>query len=259
MTQPIAFIDSGVGGLPYLEWVKNARPEESYVYVADTKNFPYGEKKSDSLKKTVEKLVYRLVEKHNPKLLVIACNTASVTTLDHLRSLFSFPIVGVVPAVKPAALGSKNRKIGVLATRRTVEAPYVDSLVNHFADHCEVIKVAAGNIVSAVENMYLSTGPDLSASYQGPVQSFINSGVDTVVLGCTHFLHIDKELQQALGSSIRVIDSREGVGKQVLRLLGESTIATNDQEDIFYITDDREPKQYQGFCNKYKLIWGGLL
>ena len=137
---PIVFIDSGVGGLPYLEKARIYMPGENLVYVADNKNFPYGEKSAGQLKSIILMLIRKIVDKISPKLIVIACNTASVVALSLLREEFGIPFVGVVPAIKPAGEYSENGKIGLLATRKTVEDPYTDTLINEFASSCRVEK-----------------------------------------------------------------------------------------------------------------------
>jgi glutamate racemase len=117
---PIAFLDSGVGGLPYLAHTRRLLPGERYVYVADRENFPYGEKESARIVDAALSLTERLVAREHPRLVVVACNTMSVIALPMLRARFSLPFVGVVPAVKPAASLSRRRRVGVLATRQTV-------------------------------------------------------------------------------------------------------------------------------------------
>ncbi|MCP4164121.1 MAG: glutamate racemase, partial [Deltaproteobacteria bacterium] len=217
---PIAFIDSGVGGLPYLKWVREKLHNETFYYLADTGNFPYGEKTPDEIVSIVLNAVKYLEDKGKPKLLVIACNTASVTALDAVRAAVQIPVVGVVPAVKPAAERSRNKRIGVLATERTVKGAYLEDLVNNFASSCFVKKIAGSGIVRFIENDYFSSDQSRKNEIlEAAIKQFKKSEVDTVVLGCTHFIFIEELLTNSLGPEIEVIDSREGVGNQIISIL----------------------------------------
>ena len=126
--RPVVVFDSGVGGLPYLQRLREFLPDETFSYVADTANFPYGEKSTAELNDIVHRQMERLIHRIVPKLVVVACNTASVVALSELRAAFGLPFVGVVPAVKPAAETTENKRIGLIATRKTVEDPYTDML-----------------------------------------------------------------------------------------------------------------------------------
>ncbi|WP_053228165.1 glutamate racemase [Spirochaeta cellobiosiphila] len=260
LNQPVVIIDSGVGGLPYLKDIRKSLPLENYIYVADTAHFPYGDKSEEELNQVVLDLVTHVTQKWNPKLLLVACNTASVSSLKVLRDHFSYPIVGVVPAVKPAAKQSKNR-IGVLATKATVKASYVDRLIVDFASDKEVIKVGAGDIVKAVEQRYLNEVKVLENVVYESLRPFTNSGIDTLVLGCTHFLHVKDLISDSLGSSVKVIDSCEGVTKQVHCVLNKERKLNNKKtdKDFFITTSSVDHNQYDGFLKEFQLTWGEAL
>ncbi len=218
--KPVVFYDSGVGGLPYLAWVRGRLPGASFVYVADTVNFPLGEKPIEEVKRRVVETIERIIGLFDPVLIVIACNTASVTTLSTLRSKFPVPFVGVVPAIKPAATNSVYRRIGLLATSRTVADLYTENLIEMFAAGCTVVRQAEGHLVEFVECRYLHSSLDERMRIITPLaKHFKEERVDSVVLGCTHFLFLKEELARALGPEIRIIDSVEGVGRQTIRLL----------------------------------------
>ena len=151
MSKTVAFFDSGIGGIPYLIHLKNIKPDLNYVYLADNANFPYGIKTGETIKEIVLSAIERFIKKTTPDVIVIACNTATVVTLPYLREKFSVPFVGVVPAVKPAALMSENKRIGLFATNKTVSDSYTDNLISQFAGNCEVYKNADSNIVSFIE------------------------------------------------------------------------------------------------------------
>ncbi|MCK5249868.1 MAG: aspartate/glutamate racemase family protein, partial [Spirochaetaceae bacterium] len=154
----IAFIDSGIGGLPYLDWIRCRRPDLPVTYLADTAHFPYGDMKSEDVRIAVVGAVRRLLRAGTPRLLTVACNTASVTALEEIRAITPCPVVGTVPALKSAAGLPIDGPIGVLATSGTVESPYLDRLVSAFAGGRKVIRVAAGDIVRFVEERWLDEG-----------------------------------------------------------------------------------------------------
>lgn len=221
--RPVAFLDSGVGGLPYLAWARERLPAERFVYLADRANFPYGPKSPADVLRAVVSAVESLLRIVNPKAIVIACNTATVVALAELRRSFpAVPFVGVVPAVKPASEHSAHRRIGVLATRRTVEDPYLVNLIETWASDCLVVKVAGGDIVEFVEKRYLHAPKrERFEVFRDAVEAFGSSGVDSVVLGCTHFLFLHDEIRESLPAGVEIIDSREGVGRQLMRVLSE--------------------------------------
>ena len=137
---PLLFFDSGVGGLSVLEPTRALLPNAPIVYVADNAGYPYGKRSEQEIASRVPALLGRLVERFRPRLAVIACNTASTIALDHVRSALDLPVVGTVPAIKPAAEISKTRVIGVLGTEATVRQPYVDNLAAEFASDCTIVR-----------------------------------------------------------------------------------------------------------------------
>lgn len=257
---PIAFIDSGVGGLPYLQWVKEKLPLENFVYFADRKNFPYGEKSREEIVSIVLNAVESLRKDKSPKMLVIACNTASVTSLDAVRDRVDIPVIGVVPAVKPAAEMSLNKRIGVLATERTVKGEYLQGLIDMYAARCHVEKVAGSGIVRFVENDYFTSDENGKEEIvQRAVEQFSGENVDTVVLGCTHFIFLSEILKKQFGPSINVIDSREGVGNQIVKVLGSRNILSAEkQEDLFYCSAAPEGNSYREFAALFGLEYRGV-
>ncbi len=264
----IAFIDSGIGGLPYLDWVRKRRPDLQFSYIADSANFPYGDLSPDEVKNAVVGAVEKVLRLGSPRLLVIACNTASVTALEDIRAISPCPVVGTVPAVKPAAGLKVDGPIGILATSGTVDSPYLNSLVSAFASDREVIRVAAGDIVRFVEERWLDEGDDGAVPVmERAVNTLRDSGVGSVVLGCTHFLHLINPITKMIGGNIPLVDSRDGVGRRILALLDSgnngSEMSNNDiGTGTFYVTDkDRglRNNRYQRFTELYGLNWAGEL
>lgn len=231
-SRPVAVLDSGIGGLPYLSWLQAHLPQESLVYVADAAHFPYGEKTPDEVRSAVVGLAQALVDRYDPKLLLVACNTASVLALEALRAALRIPVVGVVPAVKTAAaLGTGT--LGVLATPRTVEDGYWERLVAEFAPARPVKGYAAPDLVRLVEE-----GGDREAALADWAQRLRADGVDSVVLGCTHYLHLADDLERHLGPSVAVVDSRDGVGRRVASVLDEKGLRSvaRSEPDRFHFS-----------------------
>lgn len=254
----VAFLDSGIGGLPYLAWVKATRPNLNVAYYADTAHFPYGELNLTDLKSAVLTASQCILDRLNPELLAIVCNTASVAALEEVRRIAACPVVGTVPAVKPAAKGSGTAPIGLLATRGTVDSPYLDRLVNAFAFHRTIIRVAAGNIVRYVEESWLDdAGQGLDAVLEQALSELKAAQIESLVLGCTHFLHVLDPIKQRLGN-VRIVDSLDGVGRRILSLLGEKS--HEQGKSCFYLSQKgTREANYRRFAATFNLVWGGIL
>jgi len=262
------FIDSGTGGIPYMLYLAEKYPGYSNMYVADTENFPYGEKTHERIIETLTSLVEKILTIVEPKVIVIACNTMSVTALSALRDRFSVPFVGTVPAVKLAGKISTNKKIGLLATERTVQEPYTDKLISDFAPDCTVYKRGDAGLVSFIEHKYpFSTREERFKALEGAYEFFSSRSIDTLILACTHFIHLTKEIQELFGSGVAVIDSREGVVKQAVRLIESSGIdrngtSTHTSSSVFYYTGNKDEKTIASYSTLMKTLgvsWGGML
>ncbi|HUX11835.1 MAG TPA: glutamate racemase [Spirochaetia bacterium] len=265
--RPVAFFDSGLGGLPYYEWAAGRLPTERFVYLADTANFPYGEKPVGELERIVVKNVGRLIAQTNPKVVVVACNTASVVALSALRRSFPIPFVGVVPAIKPAAKFSKSRSIGLLATARTVTDKYTERLIRDFAMDCNIARIADGALVRFVESRILDAGvEEKRAAISASVRSLREAKVDAVVLGCTHFVYLAAEIEEALGQGVRVLDSREGVAEQLARVITRARDAQSPKRaDSFYVTGfenlstGNQEESYRAFAVRFGMRYEGVI
>ena len=262
----IAFLDSGVGGLPYLEWLKSRRPELNVVYLADSLNFPYGELSPDEVRSAVSRTAGRLLEMGTPRMMVLACNTASVAALAELRAIAPCPVVGTVPAVKPAALLATDGAIGVLATRGTAQSVYLDELIRAFAPGRTIVKVAAGDIVRFVEERWLDEGEyGALPVLERALDELKTSRVRSVVMGCTHFLHVLKPISESLGPDVLLVDSRDGVGRRILSLLDKENrteptkTADNSGSGIFLVTQNDSEERHRRFASRYGLEWKGVV
>jgi glutamate racemase len=261
--EPVAFLDSGVGGLPYLAHTRQLLPDRRYVYVADRENFPYGEKEPDRIIEASIGVTARLIARTHPLLIVVACNTISVVALEALRARFLLPFVGVVPAVKPAASFSRRHRVGVLATRQTVEGAYLRALIEKHAEGCTVVSLPAAGLVEFVERDLYHAGPAERADrVKQEVDRFRNERVDALVLACTHFLHLESEFRTQLdGDGVMLVDSREGVSRQVARLLtGCPASDGHPEEDVLHVTGSAPlEERYSWFAGQYGLRLEGAL
>lgn len=257
----LAVLDSGVGGLPYLDWIYRKRTGGGCLYLADTEGFPYGSRSEDELVSLVTRRVRQLMDCFDPDLFLIACNTASVIALSALRSTFDRPFVGVVPAVKPAAAQSRNRRIGLIATHGTVVNGYTDRLIRDYAADCSVIRYDGQKLVDFVENEFTSADSAARRAAVRPAcEFFLEEGVDSLVLGCTHFIHLIDEFRSALGSRIALIESVEGVGRQVLHCLEETGIDEGKQKSFhIYSSGAVDGTSYDDFAALYGAVYKGIL
>jgi glutamate racemase len=211
---PILFFDSGVGGLSVLAEARRVLPQASFVYAADSAGFPYGTKTEAELAARVPALLGRLVERYHPRLAVIACNTASTIALAHVRAALDLPVVGTVPAIKPAAERSTSRVIGVLGTEATVRQPYVDDLTARFAADCEVLRHGSAELVQLAEAKLSGENVDPCAVAAAVAPLGARPDMDVVVLACTHFPLLAEELRAALPNAVQV-DGAAGIARRV--------------------------------------------
>jgi glutamate racemase len=211
---PILFFDSGVGGLSVLGPSRALLPHAPIVYAADSAAFPYGTRSEAEIAARVPALLGRLVERFRPRVGVIACNTASTIALDHARAALDLPLVGTVPAIKPAAEMSKTRVIGVLGTEATVRQPYVDNLAREFASDCAIIRHGSAELVVLAEAK-LAGKPVSAEAVEAAVRPLAEAeNLDTVVLACTHFPLLADELAVALPNA-RFIDGGPGIARRI--------------------------------------------
>ena len=220
---PILFFDSGVGGLSVLAPTRALLPNAPIVYAADSAGFPYGKRTEAEIASRVPALLGRLVERFHPRLAVIACNTASTIALEHVRSALDLPVVGTVPAIKPAAEISKSRVIGVLGTEATVRQPYVDDLARKFAADCTLIRHGSPELVELAEAKLGGEPVNIEAVGAAAQPMFDQSDgarIDTVVLACTHFPLLADELRAAF-PDVTYVDGGPGIARRIAWLTRE--------------------------------------
>ena len=289
------FIDSGIGGIPYMMKLLARKPDSSCVYVADTANFPYGEKTHAQVIECVTELVEKIRQKFSPKVIVVACNTMSVNALEALRAKFTdIQFVGTVPAIKLAASVSKKRRIGLLATKATCENAYNIELKNKFASDCTIVNRADPELISFIEhNAFTASREECLEAVKPAVDFFRSEDCDAMILGCTHFLNFTEVFEEACQPDIKVVDSVDGVVRHALEVLGpvrrgqpsiarlcafcrrilkrpaaaarfltDFRLERGSTSPFLYITgfrDTLEENQYNVLCSRFGIQFGGLL
>ena len=251
---PLLFFDSGVGGLSVLAPTRALLPNAPIVYAADSAGFPYGKRSEADLAERVPALLGRLVELFQPRLAVIACNTASTIALDHARAALDLPIVGTVPAIKPAAEMSKTRAIGVLGTQATVRQPYVDDLAARFAADCTIIRHGSPELVELAEAKL--AGEEVSvAAVRAAARPMFDAPdgdrIDTVVLACTHFPLLEEELRAAF-PTVAYVDGGAGIARRIAHLTEDQPWPSKPRPGIAVFTSS-PPEPLLGCLMTYGL------
>ncbi len=226
--QAIGVMDSGVGGISVLKHIHALLPHENLMYVADSKYAPYGNKTAEEITSRCMILADFLIAQ-NVKALVVACNTATAAAIDELREAFDIPIIGMEPAVKPAAEASKNGIIGVLATVGTLKSAQFAALLESYGRNVKVVTQACVGLVECIERGELDTSETkaLIRLYATPL---LAEGADTIVLGCTHYPFVKHVIQEIVGDKITLIDTGAAVGKQLKRQLEEKDLLSTSKQ-----------------------------
>ena len=216
----ILVFDSGVGGLSILRDIQKHRPDCQLFYGSDNAAFPYGTKTEDELVERVDHILHQLQQHTQVDIIVVACNTASTVALPRIRERFDLPIIGVVPAIKPAAIISQSKVIGLLATPGTIKRAYTEQLIQRFASDCKIIRIGSSELVHLAEKKL--RGASVQAEHLRPIIApFIDDEnqhthkIDTVVLACTHFPFLQEELQQLLPNINYWVNSGEAIARRV--------------------------------------------
>jgi len=248
---PIGLFDSGVGGLSVFQEVKKLLPDREYIFLADQAHVPYGRKTQKELQNLSERVVKFLLHK-DIGILVVACNTVTCYALDYLRQMFKIPIIGVVPALKPAAKITKNNKIAVMSTPATTKSTYLKNLAKKFAQDKEVMLIGCKGLEDAVETLDRKTIKTLLDKYTKEVCDF---GADTMVLGCTHYPFLKTEIKNLVGSKIQILDSGAAVARRTKQILNSTEYeAKSTLCETFYTTGN--PQQFSQVASqllKYKV------
>lgn len=244
--RPIGIFDSGVGGLTVLKKIFELLPGESTVYFGDTARLPYGEKSAQSIIRcSLQNACF--LSQHQIKLLVIACHTAASYSTEAIKSQFSFPVIDVIdPGIRAAVFATKTRKIGVLGTRATVQSGVYPRRIRELLPDVEVISVPCPLFVPLVEEGFLSHPATrlIVEEYMRPVRD-----CDTIVLGCTHYPHLQPVIQEIVGRNVTIIDSAEACAHVIASHCLTENVSNTDQHEMnrhFYVSDDPEKFRRQG-------------
>lgn len=222
MTKPIGIFDSGIGGTSIWKEVIKLLPNENTIYLADSKNAPYGEKPSEEIIALSIKNTELLISK-GCKLIIVACNTATTNAIDYLRKTYNIPFIGIEPAIKPAALYSKTGAIGILATKGTLSSQLFEKTANEYTKNISTIEQDGEGLVPLIEAGKLSSIEltNLLTTYLKPM---LNFNIDHLVLGCTHYPYLIPQIKEILGKQIKIIDSGEAVAKQTKAILEKNNL-----------------------------------
>lgn len=238
-TAPVGVFDSGMGGLSVLREIHQLLPNENLIYIADSKNAPYGDRSAHHVQQRSQQIAQFLLDKQI-KTLVVACNTATADAVDMLREQLTIPVIGLEPAIKPGAEISRTGVIGVLATQRTIESKRLHCLTLKHASNIKVLAQACPGLVEKVEANHLDRydTKQLIKQYTNPL---LQQNADTIILGCTHYPFLYNTISNIVGEGIQLIETGKPVAKQLQRILTQQQLL-NFSEDMgeisFYNSSD---------------------
>ncbi|PIE49135.1 MAG: glutamate racemase [Flavobacteriales bacterium] len=225
----IGIFDSGLGGLSVFKEIAALLPFEHSIYLADSKNAPYGNKSKNEIIRLSIKNTELLLQK-GCKIIVVACNTATTNAIDYLRKNYNVPFIGIEPAIKPAALTTKSNTIGILATKGTLSSNLFHKTGSQFASHLKVIEQVGKGLVQLVETGKLANTEtkNLLKTYLKPM---LENNVDNLVLGCTHYPFLIPVIKDIVGDKITIIDSGQAVARQTKNVLEKHQILNNEKSE----------------------------
>lgn len=231
---PIGVFDSGVGGISIWKEIHQLLPNESTIYLADSINAPYGQKSKQEIINLCVKNTELLLEK-GCKIIVVACNTATTNAIKHLRKTYDVPFIGIEPAIKPAALNSKTKTIGILATKGTLTSELFNNTTELYSENIKIIEQVGLGLVELIESGNIDSNEmtDLLTKYLTPM---IRENIDYLVLGCSHYPFLIPKIKKIIPENISIIDSGKAVAKQVQSILNKLNAfnTNNNSTNNFY-------------------------
>ncbi len=242
-SRPIGVFDSGVGGLSILVELQKLLPQENFVFLADQKYLPYGEKTKKELVVRSEKITNYFIKNHDIKMLVVACNTATANTVATLRKKFSIPIVGTIPAIKPASENTISKTIAVMSTPATSRSKALKNLIQEYCGGMNVLSIGCKDLVNTVETGDLSSSK-VKILLEKYLETTKNSSADYLVLGCTHYPFLRETIQKIVGKNVKLIDSGQAIAKRAryLVLNNELKNTSKNKGKTTYLTTGRPDK-----------------
>ncbi|MFG4002563.1 glutamate racemase [Flavobacterium aquidurense] len=236
---PIGVFDSGIGGTSIWNAIHNLLPNEKTIYLADSKNAPYGQRTKEEIVALSKKNVDFLLEM-NCKLIVVACNTATTNAILELRADYDIPFIGIEPAIKPAANNSKTQVIGILATKGTLNSELFNKTAEMF-QNTKIIEQVGYGLVQLIEDGNLNS-PEMTQLLESYLQPMIDANIDYLVLGCSHYPYLIPQIKKILPKHIHIIDSGEAVARQTQNILREKVGFTDleKSDPVFYVNSNPE-------------------
>lgn len=244
VNRPIGIFDSGVGGTSIWKEIHSLLPYENTIYLADSKNAPYGHKTKDEIIALSIKNTEKLLD-FNAKIIVVACNTATTNAIDLLRKKFHIPIIGIEPAIKPAALKTRTKQVGILATKGTLQSSLFSKTSELYAQNITITEVIGEGLVKLIEDGKMDSHEmkSLLSIYLKPM---LEAKIDCLVLGCSHYPYLIPQLKRMLPENVIIIDSGEAVARQTKAVLNENKILQEKpvkSQSIFYTNNDTSTLQ----------------
>ena len=255
----VLVFDSGVGGLSILKEIQSRVPGCELIYASDNAAFPYGTKTEDELVSRVDRVLHQILAHHPVDIIVVACNSASTLALPHIRAHFDQPIVGVVPAIKPAAACSQAKVIGLLATPGTLTRSYTRDLISEFAGDCHLIQLGSSELVQLAEQKLRGQPPgaeQLRAILAPMTEDSRYPEMDKLVLACTHFPLLREELSDYFGRTVQLIDSGPAIARRVaywLAQLGLTPDSSQDHHLVLFTENSQTIAQLTSALSRYGL------
>ncbi|CAM1344872.1 glutamate racemase [Tenacibaculum amylolyticum] len=239
--QPIGIFDSGIGGTSIWKEIHALLPNEETIYLSDSFNAPYGQQSKEKILELSIKNTEFLVAQ-NCKLIVVACNTATTNAISYLRANYSIPFIGIEPAIKPASILTKSKKIGILATKGTLNSELFEKTSSNIDKEVQIIEQVGEGLVELIENNKIDSQEmhELLTSYLAPM---VQEEVDCLVLGCTHYPYLIPKIKEIIGNNIQIIDSGEAVAKQTKKVLLQRDLLNDSlattPSNFFYINNNK--------------------
>jgi glutamate racemase len=261
--KPLGVFDSGVGGITILKAISQVLPDQSLLYLADQAHVPYGARSLEEIQGFSQEITRYLLSR-GAKLIVVACNTASAAALHYLREIFpQTHFIGMEPAVKPAAETTRSGVVGVLATQATFQGALYASVIERFTQNVTVLQDTCPGLVAEIESGHLDT-PKTRLILEKAIQPMLKAGIDTIVLGCTHYPFVTPLIQEISGPQVRVIDPSPAIARQVVRLIDShrlrieyGTFSENSGNNVnlgeVHFLSSGDPLRLQGMLPR---LWG---
>ena len=243
---PIGVFDSGIGGISIWKEIISLLPNENTIYLADSKNAPYGQKSKENIIALSIKNTEYLIDK-GCKIIVVACNTATTNAISYLRANYDVPFIGIEPAIKPAALKTKTKHIGILATKGTLNSELFSKTSNKFLDDVNIIEQIGEGLVSLIESGKINS-KEMDVLLKKHINNLLKKNIDYLVLGCSHYPFLIPQIKNIIKDKVKIIDSGEAVAKQTKTILKQNkllnTLGKLGNHQLFSNLDEKKIKAF---------------